>query len=103
MIVDFGFFDGSMVIFAFMKTRSPMVVAVSSPLQIRFICLRIWSGIGWPSAEPDTIDHSPCNLARSFLTASSSAAIRLALSLSSTCASSTRASSVEKIAHTPFS
>src|SRR5258706_162105 len=69
-----GFLDGSRVIFALMNTCSALVVVVSSPLQTRFICLRISSGMGWPSAEPDTIDHSPCNWARSFLTASFPAA-----------------------------
>src|SRR5262249_26289714 len=69
-----GFADGSMVIFAVKYTCPPIVVLVSVPLQTRFISLRIESGIGWPSAEPDTIDHSPCKRARSFLTASSSAA-----------------------------
>src|SRR5688572_17780662 len=69
-----GFFEGSIVIFAFMNTCPAIVVVVSSPLQTRFICFRISSGIGWPSAEPDTIDHSPCNCARSFLAASFSSA-----------------------------
>src|SRR5262245_3015801 len=65
-----------MVIFAFMNVWSPIVVLVSSPLQTRFICLRRSSDSDWPSAEPETIDHSPCNRARSFLTASFSAAVR---------------------------
>src|SRR5258705_13783277 len=69
-----GFLDGSMVIFALINTRPFMVVVVSSPLQTRFICWRISSGIGWPSAEPDTMDQSPCREARSFLTASFSSA-----------------------------
>src|SRR5258707_15599005 len=64
-----GVFDGSMVNLAFMNTCPPKVVVVSSPLQTRFICSRISAGIGWPSAEPDTIDHSPCNRARAFVTA----------------------------------
>src|SRR5882724_913452 len=70
----FGFFDGSIVIFAFKKIRPAVVTVVSSPLQILFICLSISSGIGWPSAMPDIIDHSPCNWAMSFLMASLSAA-----------------------------
>src|SRR5712671_2110836 len=70
----FGFLDGSMVIFAFRKICPAVVTVVSSPLQILFICLSISSGIGWPSAMPDIIDHSPCNWAMSFLTASLSAA-----------------------------
>src|SRR5438093_2789574 len=69
-----GFFEGSMVILALKKSWPALVVVVSSPLQTRFICLTITSGTGWPSAEPDTIDHSPCNWDRSFLTASFSAA-----------------------------
>src|SRR5258706_8062066 len=69
-----GFLDGSRVIFALMNTCPAIVVVVSSPLQTRFICLRLSSGIGWPSAEPDTIAHSPCSAARSFLTASFSSA-----------------------------
>src|SRR5436190_14182888 len=69
-----GFLDGSIVILALMKSWPAIVVVVSSPLQTRFISLSISSGMGWPSAEPDTIDHSPCNLAMSFLTASFSSA-----------------------------
>src|SRR5204862_2068076 len=69
-----GFFDGSMVNFAFMKTCPSIVVVVSSPLQLRFICLSISSGMAWPSDEPEIIDHSPCNWSRSFLIACSSAA-----------------------------
>src|SRR5258705_9237633 len=68
-----GFFDGSIVIFALMKIRPAIVVVASSPLQTRFICFIISAGMAWPSAEPDTIDHSPCNWAMSFLTASFSA------------------------------
>src|SRR5262245_37877526 len=62
-----GFFEGSMEIFAFRKTCPPEVTVISSPLQTRFICLRISSGMGRPSAVPDTIDHSPCNRSMSFL------------------------------------
>src|SRR2546427_3976527 len=69
-----GFFEGSRFIFAFKYTCPAIVVVVSSPRQTRFICWRISSGMDWPSAEPDTIDHSACNGARSFLTASFSAA-----------------------------
>jgi len=32
-------------------------------LQTRFMVLRISSGMGWPSADPETIIHSPCNWA----------------------------------------
>jgi hypothetical protein len=42
----FGFFDGSIVIFAFKKSCPAIVVVVSSPWQTRFICLSISSGIG---------------------------------------------------------
>src|SRR3954467_630164 len=56
-----------MLNFAFMKTWSPIVVVVSFPLQTRFISLRKSSCIDCPSAEPETMDHSPCILARSFL------------------------------------
>src|SRR6266496_3983782 len=69
-----GFFDGSREIFALKNTCPFIVVVVSSPLQTRFICLRMSSGMGWPSAEPDTIVHSPCRAARSFLAASFSSA-----------------------------
>src|ERR1043166_3944882 len=49
----------------------PAIVMVSSsPLQTRFICFAISAGMGWPSAEPETIVHSPCNWARAFFAAS---------------------------------
>src|SRR5689334_11234919 len=63
-----------MVNFAFRKICPFIVVVVSSPLQTRFICFRISSGIAWPSAEPDTIDQVPCSCSMSFLKAESSAA-----------------------------
>src|SRR5947207_2862539 len=52
----------------------PTVTVVSSPLQMRLEVVRMVSGMAWPSADPDTINHSPCNRARSFLTASLSSA-----------------------------
>jgi hypothetical protein len=69
-----GFPEGSMETFALMKVCFPAVTVISSPLQTRFICWRMSSGIGWPSAVPDTIDHSPCNWAMSFLMAGLSSA-----------------------------
>src|SRR5712672_2219838 len=68
-----GCLDGSMVIFAWKKTCPDIVTVISSPLQIRFIFPARSAGMAWPSADPDTIDHSPCSRARSFLTAWSSA------------------------------
>src|SRR5215218_407653 len=68
----FGLFDGSTVIVAFKYTVVPMVVVAWFPLQTRFICFRISSGIVWPFAEPETMDHSPCNWAISFLVISES-------------------------------
>src|SRR5437868_8667153 len=67
----FGFFDGSIVIFAFKNNSPPIVTVVSFPLQTRFICLRVSAGIGSPLANPETIDHSPCKSARSLASASS--------------------------------
>src|SRR3954452_13995369 len=67
-----GLAEGSMLNLAFMKTRSPIMVVVSFPLQTRFISLRKSSCIDCPSAEPETMDHSPCILARSFFSVSAS-------------------------------
>src|SRR5438093_5968746 len=57
-----------------MKGCPPTITASSSPLQTRLDRPSISSGTGKPSAEPETIDHSPCNWAMSFFTASFSAA-----------------------------
>src|SRR5215472_2755156 len=69
-----GFFSGSTVIFAFRMSWLPIVTVTSSSLQTRFICLIIASGIGCPSAVPETRVHSPWRAAISFLAASLSAA-----------------------------
>src|SRR5258705_2342619 len=69
-----GFLDGSIVNFAFMKSCAPMVTVVSSPLQTRLAVSRMASGMGVPSADPDTMDHSPWSWALSFLMASLSSA-----------------------------
>src|SRR5262245_42598593 len=69
-----GFFEGSMVTFALRNISPPAVTVISSLLQTRFICLRISSGIGWPSAVPETMDHSPRNWSMSFLMAGLSSA-----------------------------
>ena len=63
-----------MVILAFMTSCPPTVAVSSSPLQTRLEFGSIVSGMGKPSAVPDTIDHSPCNWAMSFLVASLSSA-----------------------------
>src|SRR6266566_62805 len=65
-----GFLDGSMVNFAFMMSCAPTVTVVSSPLQTRLAVSRMASGMAVPSADPDTMVHSPWSWAMSFLIAS---------------------------------
>src|SRR5439155_1474262 len=65
-----GFLDGSIVNFAFMRSCSPIVTVVSSPLQTRLAVSRMASGMAFPSADPDTMDHSPWSWAMSLLMAS---------------------------------
>src|SRR6266516_1743789 len=69
-----GFLDGSIVNFAFMKSCPPTVTVVSSPLQTRLAVSRMASGMALPSADPETMDHSPWSWALSFLMASLSSA-----------------------------
>src|SRR5438552_11002241 len=65
-----GLLDGSIVNFAFMRSCVPMVTVVSSSLQTRLAVSRMASGMAFPSADPDTMDHWPWSWALSFLMAS---------------------------------
>src|SRR5436309_14201770 len=70
----FCFVEGSRVNFAFRKSWPPTVTVVSPSLQTRFQSESMVSGTTWPSADPETIVHSPCNWAISFLLAGLSSA-----------------------------
>src|SRR5438309_7620148 len=69
-----GFLDGSCAKVAFMMSCPPTVTVVSSSLQTRLAVSRMASGMALPSADPDTMDHSPWSWALSFLMASLSSA-----------------------------